>query len=96
MRGNLSEQTGGNFTERRRVRRNSMKTKSFYERVRKYRQTLTPKDELRELLDRGSDDQLRTLLTVAKGIIGRTTEVCATNLRPDEPNLRVKQMQLNG
>lgn len=51
-----------------------MKSKSFYERVRKYKQSLTPKDELRELLERGSDEQLRTLLTVAKGIIGRATE----------------------
>lgn len=51
-----------------------MKVKSFYERVRKYKQSLTPKDELRELLERGTDEQLRTLLTVAKGIIGRTTE----------------------
>ena len=47
-----------------------MKQKSFYERVRKYRISTTPKDELVELMQRGSDEQLRTLLTVAKGIIG--------------------------
>lgn len=51
-----------------------MKIKSFHERVRKYKQLLTPKDELRELLERGNDEQLRTLLTVAKGIIGRVPE----------------------
>ncbi len=47
-----------------------MKSKSFYERVRKYKLSTTPKDEILELLQRGSEDQLRTLLAVVKGIIG--------------------------
>ena len=47
-----------------------MKPKSFYERVRKFKARITPRDELVELLHRGSDHQLMTLLTVAKGIIG--------------------------
>ena len=47
-----------------------MKQKSFYERVRKYKISTTPKAELVGLLNRGNDEQMRTLLTVAKGIIG--------------------------
>lgn len=47
-----------------------MKPKSFYERVRKHKLSTTPKDEILELLQRGSEDQLRTLLAVVKGIIG--------------------------
>jgi len=48
----------------------TMKPKSFYERVRKYQVKRTSRDELEDLLRRGSDEQIGTLLAVAKGIIG--------------------------
>lgn len=46
-----------------------MKQKSFYERVRKHAVSKTVKEELFELVDRGRDEHLSTLLLIAKALI---------------------------
>jgi transcriptional regulator with XRE-family HTH domain len=46
-----------------------MKAKSFYERVRNYSHKQTPREELSELVRRANDEQTKTLLSIAKGIL---------------------------
>ena len=48
-----------------------IKVKSFYERVRTFAaKPPTPQEELTELLHRANDQQIRMVLTIAKGLLG--------------------------
>jgi transcriptional regulator with XRE-family HTH domain len=46
-----------------------MKEKSFYERVRNFKEKITPKDELMNLLERATDDQIKTIIQITKGLL---------------------------
>lgn len=46
-----------------------IKQKSFFERVRQYQLSLSPKDELLEAIERLSNEKIVTLLAVAKSIL---------------------------
>lgn len=46
-----------------------LKPKSFYERARNFREKITPRDELFELLSRADNQQIQMLLTMVKGLI---------------------------
>ena len=45
-----------------------LKRKSFTERVRLYKQRITPRSELHELIDRMDDEKMRLVLVFAKSI----------------------------
>ncbi len=47
-----------------------IKAKSFYERVRNFQDAPTPQEELLELVQRVNPEQAKTLLSIAKGILG--------------------------
>ena len=47
-----------------------MKEKSFYERVRNFKEKITPKDELIDLLKRATDDQIKTIIQITRGLLG--------------------------
>jgi transcriptional regulator with XRE-family HTH domain len=47
-----------------------MKEKSFYERVRNFKEKITPKDELMNLLERATDDQIKTIIQITRGLLG--------------------------
>ncbi|MBF0299135.1 MAG: helix-turn-helix domain-containing protein [Oligoflexia bacterium] len=47
-----------------------IKVKIFYERARNFKEKITLKDELYELVSRANDHQTTTLLTIAKSIVG--------------------------
>ena len=47
-----------------------IKAKTFYERVRKFEEKASPRDELMELVKRASEGQVATLLSVARGLAG--------------------------
>lgn len=46
------------------------KTKRFYDRVKSTEVTPTPQEELLELIQRANSEQIRTLLNVARGLLG--------------------------
>jgi transcriptional regulator with XRE-family HTH domain len=46
-----------------------IKTKSFYERVRKYEERLAPRDEAIQLLNRMGDPQILMVLPILKGLL---------------------------
>jgi HTH-type transcriptional regulator, competence development regulator len=46
-----------------------IKPKSFYERVRTFEDSTSPKQELTDLVKRANASQLRVLLNVAKGLL---------------------------
>lgn len=46
-----------------------IKIKSFQERVRSFRQAVSPRDELADLVGRLSDAQILTILAVVKGLL---------------------------
>ena len=46
-----------------------IKEKSFYERVRRFEENQTPKDELLELVKRASTAKVKSLLDVARGLM---------------------------
>ena len=46
-----------------------IKERSFYERVRKFQETTTPRDELIEIVKRASESQIKILLDVAHGLM---------------------------
>lgn len=50
-----------------------IKEKSFHERVRAYREKLTAREELHELVERATEKQAQMLLTVAKGLMHHPT-----------------------
>lgn len=45
-----------------------IKQKTFYERVRNYSERITPKHELKELVERMSDSKIEILLGIAKSL----------------------------
>ncbi len=47
-----------------------IKDKSFYERARNFEVQRSPREELTELLDRANVEQIRTVLTIARGLLG--------------------------
>ncbi|MBF0298929.1 MAG: helix-turn-helix domain-containing protein [Oligoflexia bacterium] len=47
-----------------------IKIKSFYERAQNFKEKITPKDEIKELVSRANDHQVTTLLTIVKSIVG--------------------------
>jgi transcriptional regulator with XRE-family HTH domain len=46
-----------------------IKEKSFYERVRRFEEKLTPKDELMDLINRTNTKNIKILLNVAQGLV---------------------------
>ena len=46
-----------------------IKQSSFYERVRRYEEKLSPRDELMELAKRASPSKIKVLLDVARGLV---------------------------
>lgn len=46
-----------------------IKEKSFYERVRRFQEKTTPRDELLELVKRANSRQVKVLLDVARGLM---------------------------
>ena len=46
-----------------------IKAKSFYDRVRTFQASITPQEELIELVGRANSDQVKTLLNVARGLL---------------------------
>ena len=46
-----------------------LKRKSFNERVRLYKEKMTPRSELHELIDRLDDDKVRLVLVFAKSVV---------------------------
>lgn len=48
-----------------------MKQKSFYERVRKINQSISPKQELESLLDRTTDEQILIILKFVKAMLAK-------------------------
>ena len=47
-----------------------LKRKSFTERVRLYKQKVTPRSELHDLIDRLDAEKVRLILTFAKSVVG--------------------------
>ncbi len=47
-----------------------IKEKSFQQRVREFREKTTPRSELHTLIDRATEEQIRLLLQMAKGLMG--------------------------
>jgi predicted transcriptional regulator len=47
-----------------------IKVKSFYERCREYKKRITPREELREIVERVSTENIISLLNVAKSLLG--------------------------
>lgn len=48
-----------------------MKPKSFYERARNYVYRQTARDQLLELVHRANEEQTKTILSVAKGLLAQ-------------------------
>ncbi len=46
-----------------------MKEKSFYQRVREFKEKTTPRDELIALLERAKDDQIKTVIQITRGLM---------------------------
>ena len=47
-----------------------IKEKNFYERVREFEKKITLRDELLALIQRATEEQIKTLLQIAKGLMG--------------------------
>lgn len=47
-----------------------IKTKSFYERVRRYQHEVSPKDELKQLVELMNDQQVKIILPMVKALLG--------------------------
>jgi transcriptional regulator with XRE-family HTH domain len=45
-----------------------IKIKSFYEKVREYKKTATPRDELMELVEKMAEEKILTVLNIVKNI----------------------------
>lgn len=48
-----------------------IKQKTFYEYVRNYNRTVTPRDELKELIHRASKDQIQMILQFAHAVLSK-------------------------
>ena len=46
-----------------------IKAKSFYERVRIFEDSVTPRDELYDLIFRANDEEIKTVLAIVRGIL---------------------------
>lgn len=47
----------------------NIKERSFYERVRRFQETATPRNELIEIVKRAPESQIKILLDVARGLM---------------------------